>query len=179
MTEPDTTDRGTVHSAQNDADFPDDERGLTGTRDEARADIGATGAEGQTARDVFPEDNGIPDVSQDDCPTMQRSEDPQFAPEPGDRESHQTVSFGTTAREQSEGESLSQRLEEELPDEQPGVRPAEDPDRAFAQLDQDQDTDPLSDSGTNRTGDDVEAFADAPVAGQGPEESAVHLVEGT
>src|SRR3954471_23448054 len=179
MTAPDTNERGAVHSVQNDADFPDDERGLTGTRDEARADIGATGAEGQTARDVFPEDNGIPDVSQDDLPTMQRSEDPEFAPEPGDRESHQTVSFGTTAFEQSEGESLSQRLEEEIPDDAADVRPAEDPNRAFAQLDQDQDTDPLSDSGTNRTGDDVEAFADAPVAGEGPEESAVHVIENT
>src|SRR3954452_18136362 len=177
MTDPEPNDRGAVHSAQNDAEFPDDERGITGTRDEARA-AAAAGAEGQTARDVFPEDNGVPDVSQDDFPTMQRSEDPQFAPEPGDRESHQTVSFGTTAREQSEGESLSQRLAEELPDEQPGVRAAEDPDPGFAQLAQDQDTDPLSDSGTNRTGDDIEAFADAPVAGEGPEESAVHIVEG-
>jgi hypothetical protein len=180
MTQPDPNDRAAVDSALNDAEFPDDERGLTGTRDDAFADTGSTGgAEGQTARDVFPEDNGVPDVSQDDFPTMQSNEDPQFAPEPGDRESHQTVDFGTTAYEQAEGESLSGRLERELPDEQPGVRPAEDPDRAFAQLDQDQDTDPLSDSGTNRTGDDVEAFREAPVGGQGPEESAVHLVEGT
>jgi hypothetical protein len=178
MTDPDTTS-GAEHSAQNDADFPDDERGLTGTRDEARAATAALGPEGQTARDVFPEDDGVPDVSQDDFPTMQRSEDPQFAPEPGDRESHQTVDFGTTAYEQSEGESLSGRLGRELPDDSSDVRPAEDPSRAFAQLDQDQDTDPLSDSGTNRTGDDVEAFADSPVAGEGPEESAVHIIETT
>ena len=177
MTDPD--DRGARHSVQNDAEFPDDERRLTGVDEERYTEIGATGGEGQTARDVFPEDNGVPDVSQDDFPTMQRSEDPQFAPEPGDRESHETVSFGTTAREQSEGESLSQRLAEEIPDDAPDVRPAEDPQRAFAQLDQDQDTDLLSDSGTNRTGDDVEAFADAPVAGEGPEESAMHVIEGT
>jgi general stress protein YciG len=172
-------DQGARHSVQNDAEFPDDERGLTGVDEQRYAEIGATGGEGQTARDVFPEDNGVPDVSQDDFPTMQRSEDPQFAPEPGDRESHETVSFGTTAREQAEGESLSQRLAEEIPDDAPDVRPAEDPQRAFAQLDQDQDTDLLSDSGTNRTGDDVEAFADAPVAGEGPEESAMHVIEGT
>ena len=177
MTDPD--DQAARDSALNDAEFPDDERGLTGVDEERFAEIGATGGEGQTARDVFPEDNGVPDVSQDDFPTMQRSEDPQFAPEPGDRESHETVSFGTTAREQSEGESLSQRLAEEIPDDTPDVRPAEDPQRAFAQLDQDEDTDPLSDSGTNRTGDDVEAFADAPVGGQGPEESAMHVIEGT
>jgi hypothetical protein len=180
MTQPDPNDRGAIDSALNDTEFPDDERGLTGTRDEALADTGSTGGpEGQTARDVFPEDNGVPDISQDDFPTMSRAEDPQFAPEPGDREGHQTVDFGTTAYEQSEGESLSGRLEREIPDDASDVRPAEDPSRAFAQLDQDQDTDPLSDSGTNRTGDDVEAFADAPVAGEGPEESAVHIVEGT
>jgi hypothetical protein len=177
MTDP--NDQAARDSALNDAEFPDDERGLTGVDEGRYAEIGATGGEGQTARDVFPEDNGVPDVSQDDFPTMQRSEDPQFAPEPGDRESHETVSFGTTAREQSEGESLSQRLAEEIPDDIPDVRPAEDPQRAFAQLDQDEDTDKLSDSGTNRTGDDVEAFADAPVGGQGPEESAMHVVEGT
>ena len=176
MTEPDT--RGAVHSTQNDAEFPDDERGLTGTRDEARADTGTTGAEGQTARDVFPEDDGIPDVSQDDFPTMQRSEDPEFAPEPGDRDSHETVSYGTTALEQQEGESLSQRLEEEIPDDDPGVRPAEDPNRGLGQLDQDYDTTPDSDSGTNRTADDVEASREPVVGGEGPEETAVHVIDG-
>ena len=176
MTEPDPTDKAALDSALNDAEFPDDERGLTGTPDGSRGDVGP---EGQTARDVFPEDNGIPEVSQDDSPTMARAEDPEFAPEPGDREDHQTVDFGTTASEQAEGESLSGRLAREVPDDASDVRPAEDPDRAFAQLDQDEDTDRLSDSGTNRTGDDVEAFADAPVGGEGPEESAMHVVEGT
>jgi hypothetical protein len=171
-------DQAARDSALNDAEFPDDERGLTGARDEALADTGSTGGpEGQTARDVFPEDNGVPDVSQDDFPTMQRSEDPQFAPEPGDRESHQTVSFGTTAREQSEGESLSQRLEEEIPEDAPDVRPAEDPDRGLGQLEQDYDTTPDSDSGTNRTADDVEASRDPVVGGEGPEETAIHLVD--
>jgi hypothetical protein len=135
-----------------------------------------TQPEGQTARDVFPEDNGMPEVSQDDSPTQERAEDPQFAPMPGER-ANASVDFGTTSFEQAEGESLSGRLEREVPDDVADVRPAEDPDRAFAQLDQDQDTDPLSDSGTNRTGDDLEAFADAPVGGQGPEESAVHVIE--
>ena len=178
MTDPDTH-RGADHSAQNDAEFPDDERGLTGTRDEARV---ATAAEGQTARDVFPEDNGIPDVSQDDFPTMQASEDPEFAPEPGDRDGHETVGFGTTAFEQQEGESLSQRLEEEIPDSTadtaPDVRPAEDPDRGLGQLDQDYDTTPDSDSGTNRTADDVEAAREPVVGGEGPEETAVHVIDG-
>jgi hypothetical protein len=173
MTDPGTSNRGVVHSAQNDAEFPDDERGLTGTHDTT----GVPAPEGQTARDVFPEDNGIPDVSQDDFPTMQRSEDPEFAPEPGDRDSHETVSFGTTALEQQEGESLSQRLEEEIPDDAPGVRPAEDPDRGLGQLEQDYDTTPDSDSGTNRTGDDVEASRDPVVGGEGPEETAVHIPE--
>src|SRR3954462_1665642 len=173
MTDPGTSNRGAVHSAQNDAEFPDDERGLTGTHETT----GVPAPEGQTARDVFPEDNGIPDVSQDDFPTMQRSEDPEFAPEPGDRDSHETVSFGTTALEQQEGESLSQRPEEETPDAPPGVRPAEDPDRGLGQLEQDYDTTPDSDSGTNRTADDVEAALDPVVGGEGPEEAAVHVVE--
>src|SRR3569833_82395 len=154
MTDPDTTS-GAAHSAQTDADFPDHARALPGTRDEARAATAALGPEGQTARDVFPEDNGVPDVSQDDFPTMQRSEDPEFAPAPGDRDSHQTVGFGTTAFEQQEGESLSQRLEEEIPDDARDVRPAEDPDRGVGQLDHDFDTTPDSDSGTNRTADVV------------------------
>ena len=68
---------------------------------------------------------------------------------------------------------LPEATEEEIPEDDPGVRPAEDPSRAFAQLDQDQDTDALSDSGTNRTGDDVEAFADAPVAGKDELQRAV------
>ena len=181
MTAPDPNEQALVEHAAldgdlNDAEFPDDERGETGARDGVTGDVGP---EGQTARDVFPEDNGIPEVSQDDSPTMARAENPEFAPEPGDRESHQTVDFGTTAREQAEGESLSGRLEREVPEDAADVRPAEDPDRAFAQLDQDEDTDALSDSGTNRTGDDVEDFADAPVGGEGPEESAVHVIETT
>jgi hypothetical protein len=174
MTEPTPNDGGAAHSALNDREFPEDERGLTGASDGAR---GGTGPEGQTARDVFPEDNGIPDVSQDDFPTMQRSEDPEFAPEPGDRESHRTADFGTTAFEQAEGESLSRRLEEEIPDDAPGVRPAEDPERGLGQLDQDYDTTPDSDSGTNRTADDVEAAREPVVGGEGPEETAVHVID--
>jgi hypothetical protein len=136
-----------------------------------------TQPEGQTARDVFPEDEGIPEVSQDDSPTMARSEDPEFAPVPGER-AGSSADFGTTAREQAEGESLDGRLTRELPEDAPDVRPAEDPDRAVGQLEQDVDTDPRDDSGTERTADDVEATSDRPVGGQGPEESAVHLTEG-
>jgi hypothetical protein len=136
-----------------------------------------TQPEGQTARDVFPEDEGIPEVSQDDSPTMARSEDPEFAPLPGER-AGSAADFGTTAREQAEGESLDGRLARELPDDAPDVRPAEDPDRAVGQLEQDVDTDPDDDSGTERTADDVEATAERPVGGQGPEESAVHVTDG-
>ncbi|NEK58712.1 hypothetical protein GCU56_12620 [Geodermatophilus sabuli] len=135
-----------------------------------------TQPEGQTARDVFPEDEGIPEVSQDDSPTQEMAEDPQFAPIPGD-EPGASVDFGTTSMEQSEGESLSGRLDRELPDVAPGVRAAEDPQRASMQLEQDTSTTPESDSGTNRTADDVEATADAPVGGEGPEEAAMHVVD--
>jgi hypothetical protein len=136
-----------------------------------------TQPEGQTARDIFPEDDGIPEVAQDDSPTMERAEDPQFEPMPGERATA-TVDFGTTAAEQSEGESLAGRLDRELPDDALDVRPAEDPNRATAQLEQDTSTTPETDSGTNRTADDVEATADTPVGGEGPEEAAVHVIDG-
>ena len=133
--------------------------------------------EGQTARDIVPEDGGIPEISQDDSPTMDRAEDPQFAPVPGERPGA-SVDFGTTAAEQSEGEPLDGRLAREVPDDATDVRPAEDPARTPAQLEQDLDTTPRSDSGTNRTADDVEATADAPTGGEGPESAAMHVTDG-
>ncbi len=138
---------------------------------------GTTPTEGQTARDIFPEDDGIPEVAQDDSPTMERAEDPQFAALPGESPGAST-DFGTTAVEQSEGESLTGRLARELPDDAPDVRPAEDPQRAEMQLEQDLGTGPGSDSGTNRTADDMDATADARIGGEGPEEAAVHLADG-
>ena len=135
-----------------------------------------TQPEGQTARDIFPEDEGLPEVANDDSPTAELAEDPEFAPLPGERPGA-SVDFGTTAEEQAEGESLDGRLAREIPDDAPDVRPAEDPQRADAQLEQDLDT-ADSDSGTNRTGDDVEATADAAMGGEGPEESAVHVIDG-
>ena len=140
-----------------------------------------TQPEGQTARDVFPEDDGIPEVMQDDSPTQTWKEDPQFQPLPGERP-NASVDFGTTAFEQSEGESLSGRLEREVrdvgPDTAPDVRPDEDPDRAVAQWEQDTSTTPDTDSGTLRTADDLEATADAPVGGESAEEAAIHPIEG-
>lgn len=137
-------------------------------------DPGTTQDEGQTARDIFPEDDGIPETAQDDSPTMQRAEDPQFEALPGDHATA-TTDFGTTAFEQAEGESLSGRLDRELPDDTVDVRPAEDPQRADVQLEQDLDAD---DSGTDRTGDDMTATGDAAIGGEGPEESAVHVTDG-
>ena len=136
-----------------------------------------TQPEGQTARDIFPEDDGIPEVAQDDSPTQQWTEDPQFAPLPGERPGA-SVDHGTTAFEQSEGESLTARLEREVPDDTPDVRPAEDPNRPDAQLEQDLDTTPRTDSGTDRTADDIEATADPVVGGEGPEAGAVHITDG-
>jgi hypothetical protein len=136
-----------------------------------------TQPEGQTARDIFPEDEGIPEVAQDDSPTMERAEDPEFAPLPGERPGA-SIDFGTTSEEQAEGESLDGRLAREVPDDAPDVRPAEDPQRADGQLDQDLDTTPPTDSGTERTADDIEATADPIVGGEGPEENAVHITDG-
>jgi hypothetical protein len=135
-----------------------------------------TQPEGQTARDIFPEDEGLPEVSQDDSPTMERAEDPEFAPLPGERPGA-SADFGTTSLEQAEGESLDGRLAREIPDDAPDVRPAEDPQRPFAQFEQDEDTTPPTDSGTERTADDIDATADAPIGGEGPEEGAVHLIQ--
>jgi hypothetical protein len=138
---------------------------------------GTTQTEGQTARDIFPEDDGIPEVAQDDSPGIHASEDPEFAPMPGERPTA-TTDFGTTAYEQSAGESLDGRLGREVPDDAPDVRPAEDPSRPSAQLEQDLDTTPPTDSGTGRTADDVEATADPTVGGEGPELGAVHVTDG-
>src|SRR3954454_23010996 len=132
--------------------------------------------EGQTARDISLEDDGIPDL-QDGVPEQDWMEDPQFAPVPGERP-NASVDFGTTAFEQSEGESLTGRLDRELPDDMPDVRPSEDPSRPAVQLEQDLNTTPDTDSGTNRTADDIEATGDATVGGEGPEEGAVHLTDG-
>jgi hypothetical protein len=133
-------------------------------------------SEGQTARDISLEDEGIPDL-QDGTPEQDWMEDPQFHPVPGERP-NASVDFGTTAAEQSEGESLSGRLDRELPDDVPDVRPAESPDRAVGQLEQDTSTTPDTDSGTNRTADDVEATADPSVGGQSQEEAAMHVTDG-
>ena len=136
-----------------------------------------TQPEGQTARDVFPEDEGVPEVAQDDSPTQERAEDPQFAPLPGERP-NASADFGTTALEQAEGESLDGRLARELPDDAPDVRPAEDPDRAVGQLEQDLHDPATPTPAPNRTADDVEATADPSVGGEGPEEGAMHVTDG-
>ncbi|TKJ32627.1 hypothetical protein [Blastococcus sp. CCUG 61487] len=135
-----------------------------------------TQTEGQTARDIFPEDDGIPETAQDDSPTMERAEDPQFEALPGESPTAST-DFGTTAREQSEGEPLSDRLAREVPDDAPDVRPAEDPQRAEAQVEQETPITPLP-GGTPGLGDDVAATEEAPIGGEGPEENAVHVTDG-
>ncbi|GHE07774.1 hypothetical protein [Klenkia taihuensis] len=134
-----------------------------------------TNPEGQTARDQFPEDAGIPEIA-DDTPEAALAEDPQFAPDMGRETAGASVDFGTTAEEQAEGEPLDGRLAREEPDVDvdPGTRPAEDPDGPVTQLDQDVDTDPRDDSGTDSVGDDVLATGEASVGGEGPEERAVH-----
>lgn len=138
-----------------------------------------TQPEGQTARDVFPEDDGIPEIA-DDTPEAAAAEDPQFAAPMGQERAAATVDFGTTAAEQAEGEPLDGRLEREVPDVDvdPGVRAAEDPDGPATQVDQDADADPLDDSGTDTVGDDVVASGSESVGGEGPEERAVHPAEG-
>src|SRR5437763_246950 len=73
--------------------------------------------------------------------------------------------------------SLTGRLHRGLPDDGPDVRPSEDPNRPAAQLEQDLDTTPPTDSGTERTADDIEATADPTIGGESAEEGAVHLTD--
>ncbi|SDX82589.1 hypothetical protein SAMN05661080_01340 [Modestobacter sp. DSM 44400] len=179
MTELDP-DRAAVDSAANDAEFPDDERGLTGTHDRRRP--GTNGAEGQTARDISYEDDGVPDIADDDHPTEALAEDPEFAPVPGER-ARASVDVGTTAEEQAEGESLSGRLDREEPDvgglgDVRAAESAESAERTVPQLDQDVDTDRGDDSGTDTVKDDVIATGEAPTGGEGPEDRAMHVTDG-
>ena len=171
------TEQAKRDSALNDAEFPDDERGLTGTTD---ADTSGTDPAGQTARDVSYEDDGVPDIADDDHPTEAGAEDPEFAPVPGER-ANATADFGTTASEQAEGESLSGRLDREVPDTgvdtADDVRAAESHDRTVPQLSQDGVSE-QADSFTDSVTDDVTAAADDPTGGEGPEERAVHLTDG-
>jgi hypothetical protein len=171
------SDRAARDSALNDAEFPDDERGLTGTVD---GDTGPADPEGQTARDISYEDDGVPDIADDDHPTESEAEDPEFAPVPGER-SGASTDFGTTAYEQSEGESLSGRLEREVPDDGPDpagdVRAAESHDRTVPQITQDGVSE-RADSFTDSVSDDVTASGEDPTGGEGPEERAMHLTDG-
>ncbi len=171
------SDRAALDSALNDAEFPDDERGLTGTTD---ADTSGTDPAGQTARDISYEDDGVPDIADDDHPTESLAEDPEFAPVPGER-AGASADFGTTAYEQSEGESLSGRLDREVPDTgldpTDDVRAAESHDRTVPQLTQDGVSE-RADSFTDSVSDDVTAAADDPTGGEGPEERAMHLTDG-
>ncbi|WP_188189851.1 DUF5709 domain-containing protein [Nonomuraea sp. SYSU D8015] len=63
------------------------------------------------------EDEGIPDL-QDGTPEQQWAVDPQEAPLPAD-EPVAVDDYGTTNEEQIQGESLSGRLDREVPEEQP------------------------------------------------------------
>ena len=132
--------------------------------------------EGQTARDISFEEDGIPDL-QDGTPEQAWAEDPEFAPVPGEAPSA-SVDYGTTAYEQSVGESLDDRLAREIPEDASGVRPAEDPGRPDGQFEQDLDTTPPTESGSERTADDIEATVDPFFGGEGPEEGAMHITDG-
>lgn len=175
MTEFDPATQAARDSALNDAEFPDDERGRNGGPYDV---TGTGGAEGQTARDISYEDDGVPDIADDDHRTAALAEDPQFAPVPGERP-NASVDVGTTAAEQAAGESLTGRLEREVPDRDrlAAVRAAETTDRTVPQLDQDVDTDPADDSGTDTVADDVLATGEGTADGAAPEERAMHVAD--
>lgn len=79
---------------------------------------------------VAPEDEGIPDL-QDGTPEQQRAEDPEQMPVPGDVPVA-ADRYGVTAAEQAAGESLDDRLAQEVPEEQVDGRAPLGPDETGA-----------------------------------------------
>ena len=136
-----------------------------------------TQPEGQTARDIFPEDEGLPEVANDDSPTSEMAEDPEFAPLPGERPGA-SADFGTTVARAGRGRVPRRPARPRGPRRRVRVRAGGGPAARGRTAEQDLDTTPPTDSGTERTADDIEATADAPVGGEGPEESAVHITDG-
>ncbi|MFI8848799.1 DUF5709 domain-containing protein [Streptomyces sp. 891-h] len=115
-----------------------------------------------------PEDQGIPDL-QDGAPMQQRSSDPQQEAVPGDTPTAVTRSAPTPA-EMREGESLDERLAEELPEESERDAVSGPPDDAAGVLRADPEATPprRQDVYGEETGE----------AGGGlsPEEQALHTV---
>ncbi|MEU4685509.1 DUF5709 domain-containing protein [Streptomyces xinghaiensis] len=88
---------------------------------------------------VDPEDEGIPDL-QDGTPQQQRASDPQQMPVPGDRPTFAEFRE-TTPNEVREGETLDERLSDEVPEPDPAE--LAEPRRAAAWEDPEADQRPL------------------------------------
>ena len=137
-----------------------------------------TQPEGQTARDIFPEDEGLPEVAQDDSPTSRARRGPGVRPAARRaaerqrrlRHDRARAGRGRVARRAARPRGARRRARRAA-GRGPAARPRRSSSRTWTPR-------PPTDSGTERTADDVEATADAPVGGEGPEESAVHVTDG-
>lgn len=120
-----------------------------------------------------PEDEGIPDLLDDDAPEAEQASDPQRASVPGD-EPVAVERYGTTFAEQVHGDSLEDRLTEEEPDigeRDVAVAPVEDAAQPeYEQAGQLSD-DPLSWRAANQDSFSTES----PAHGLSEEETAVHI----
>ena len=147
-------------------------------RTRARRRHAMTQPEGQTARDIFPEDEGIPEVAQDDSPTMRARRGPGVRPAARRaarrqrRLRHHRLRAGrgrVARRPAGPRGARTTRPTSARPRTRSARRPSSS--RTWTPRRR-------RDSGTERTADDIEATADAPVGGEGPEESAVHVTDG-
>jgi hypothetical protein len=111
------------------------------------------------------DDEGIPEIADDATPERTRLPEPQEQPLPAERPVAVT-DFGTTAREQGEGEWLDRKLAREQPDVTPD---------AEAEQDEAADADP--DAPHPFDHEDLVAAEAHGEAGLSPEERAIHLEE--
>ena len=147
-------------------------------RDPRDEEARTTQTEGQTARDIFPEDDGIPEVAQDDSPTHASAPRTRSSPRCPASGRPPASTSAPPPLEQAEGEPLDGRLAREVPDDAPDVRPAEDPQRAGAQLEQDLDTTPPTDSGTDAHRRRHRGHRRRAGRRRGPRGGAVHVTDG-
>lgn len=121
------------------------------------------------------EEEGIPDL-QEGTPEQQWASDPQEAPVPGD-EPAAVDEWGTTVREQAEGEPLDLRLEREEADSPGPDRSADTPGNLYDPTSEHAGRLVAPDEGT-RPDDEPTMVADdvgADGGGYGPEERAMHV----
>ena len=137
-----------------------------------------TQPEGQTARDIFPEDDGIPEVAQDDSPTQERAEDPQFAPLPGEQpDAHRRLRHHRRSSRPRASRSTAGWPARSRTTRPTSARPRTR-DRAGAQLEQDLDTTPTPTRAPTAPPTTSRPPPTRPSAARAPRRRAVHVTDG-